>query len=42
VLRNRDGVLQTIVDAARDTTPLPNPLPQGGRGPAGARRESAS
>ena len=31
VLRNRDGVLQTIVDAVQKATPLPNPPPQGGR-----------
>ena len=36
VLRNRDGVLQTIVDAALTATPLPNPPPQGGRGLSGA------
>ena len=32
VLRNRDGVLQAIIDAAQTATPLPNPPPQGGRG----------
>jgi very-short-patch-repair endonuclease len=31
VLRNREGVLQTIMDAAHEVTPLPNPSPQGGR-----------
>jgi very-short-patch-repair endonuclease len=31
VLKNRAGVLQTILDAARSATPLPNPPPQGGR-----------
>jgi very-short-patch-repair endonuclease len=31
VLRNRDGVLQSIFSAAREVTPLPNPPPQGGR-----------
>jgi very-short-patch-repair endonuclease len=39
VLRNRIGVLETIVDAARKATPLPNPPPQGGRGPRRARGE---
>ena len=37
VLRNRNGVLEMIVAAAAEHTPLPNPPPQGGRGPAGAR-----
>ena len=32
VLRNRNGVLETIVAAAAEATPLPSPLPQGGRG----------
>jgi very-short-patch-repair endonuclease len=32
VLQNREGVLQTILNAAREVTPLPNPPPQGGRG----------
>ena len=38
VLRNRTGVLEMImiVAAAAEYTPLPNPPPQGGRGPAGA------
>jgi very-short-patch-repair endonuclease len=31
VLRNREGVLQSILSAAREITPLPNPPPQGGR-----------
>jgi very-short-patch-repair endonuclease len=31
VLANRDGVLEMIVAAAREATPLPNPPPQGGR-----------
>jgi len=35
VLQNRDGVLQTIVEAALKATPLPSPPPQGGRGHAG-------
>jgi very-short-patch-repair endonuclease len=32
VLRNRNGVLEMIVAAAAEHTPLPNPPPQGGRG----------
>jgi very-short-patch-repair endonuclease len=32
VLRNRSGVLEMIVTAAAEHTPLPNPPPQGGRG----------
>jgi very-short-patch-repair endonuclease len=40
VLKNRAGVLQVILDAAREATPLPNPPPQGGRGPAGASGEA--
>jgi very-short-patch-repair endonuclease len=32
VLRNRSGVLEMIVAAAAEHTPLPNPPPQGGRG----------
>jgi very-short-patch-repair endonuclease len=40
VLRNRNGVLEMIVAAAAENTPLPNPPPQGGREPAGARGES--
>jgi len=36
VLRNRAGVLQVIVDAARSATPLPSPPPQGGREQAAA------
>ena len=39
VLRNRIGVLETNVDAAREATPLPNPPPKGGRGPRRARGE---
>jgi very-short-patch-repair endonuclease len=31
VLRNRNGVLQVIAEAAAERTPLPNPPPQGGR-----------
>jgi hypothetical protein len=31
-LRNRNGVLEMIVAAAVEYTPLPNPPPQGGRG----------
>jgi very-short-patch-repair endonuclease len=42
VLKNRTGVLETILAAARETTPLPNPPPQGGRGRRGMRGESAS
>jgi very-short-patch-repair endonuclease len=41
VLRNREGVLQTILNAAREVTPLPNPPPQGGRGRAAARGKAA-
>jgi very-short-patch-repair endonuclease len=41
VLKNRMGVLETILDAAHEATPLPNPPPQGGRGHARARGESA-
>ncbi len=40
VFQNRDGVLETIVSAARGATPLPNPPPQGGRGSDGARGET--
>jgi len=40
VLRNRDGVLQTIVGVAREATPLPNPPPQGGRERAAVRGDS--
>jgi very-short-patch-repair endonuclease len=40
VFPNREGVLETIVSAARGATPLPNPPPQGGRGPTGARGET--
>ena len=32
VLRNRNGVLEMIVAAAAEYTPLPNPPPQGGMG----------
>jgi very-short-patch-repair endonuclease len=39
VLRDRDGVLETIVSAARGATPLPSPPPQGGREKDGARGE---
>jgi very-short-patch-repair endonuclease len=39
VLRNREGVLQAIVDAASKATPLPNPPPQGGRERAAASGE---
>jgi very-short-patch-repair endonuclease len=42
VLRNRSGVLEVIAAAAAEYTPLPNPPPQGGRGPSGAPGESAS
>jgi very-short-patch-repair endonuclease len=38
VLRNRNGVLETIVAAAAEPTPLPNPHPQGGRGPTAPSR----
>ena len=31
VLQNREGVLQSILNAAQEATPLPNPPPQGGR-----------
>ena len=41
VLRNRAGVLETIVRAAREATPLPNPPPQGGRGRGGVRGDAA-
>jgi very-short-patch-repair endonuclease len=40
VFKNREGVLETIVNAARGATPLPNPPPQGGRGPTGACGET--
>jgi very-short-patch-repair endonuclease len=40
VFQNREGVLETIVSAARGATPLPSPPPQGGRGPTGARGET--
>jgi very-short-patch-repair endonuclease len=40
VLRNRNGVLETIAEAARQATPLPNPPPQGGREPRRAGGES--
>jgi very-short-patch-repair endonuclease len=39
VFKNREGVLETIVSAARGATPLPDPPPQGGRGNDGARGE---
>ena len=45
VLRNRLGVLETIVAAAAEHTPLPNPPPQGGRGrtaPSGAAGPQSS
>jgi very-short-patch-repair endonuclease len=42
VLKNRDAVLEMIVAAAREATPLPNPPPQGGRGQRGIRGDSAS
>ena len=41
VFQNRNGVLETIVSAARGATPLPNPPPQGGRGSDGMRGESS-
>jgi len=41
VLRNRNGALEMIAAAAAEYTPLPNPPPQGGRGPSGAPGESA-
>ena len=37
VLRNRNGVLETIAAAVAEATPLPSPPPQGGRGPSGVR-----
>jgi very-short-patch-repair endonuclease len=37
VLKNQTAVLQPIVDAIRENTPLPNPPPQGGRGQNGPR-----
>jgi very-short-patch-repair endonuclease len=37
VLRNSAGVLEMIATAAAEATPLPNPPPQGGRGPSGVR-----
>ena len=40
VFQNRDGVLETIVSAARGATPLPSPPRQGGRGPTGAPGET--
>jgi very-short-patch-repair endonuclease len=40
VLQNRDGVLETIVSAARVATPLPDPPPQGGREKDGASGET--
>ncbi|HEY5305959.1 MAG TPA: endonuclease domain-containing protein [Pseudolabrys sp.] len=42
VLKNREGVLETILATARKATPLPNPPPQGGRGLTRARGDSAS
>jgi hypothetical protein len=42
VLRNRNGVLEMIMAAAAEHTPLPNPPPQGGRGRAGATGRSSS
>jgi very-short-patch-repair endonuclease len=41
VLRNRTGVLETIATAAEKNTPLPNPPPQGGRGPSSAQGKTA-
>jgi very-short-patch-repair endonuclease len=40
VFQNRDGVLETIVSAARVATPLPGPPPQGGRGKNSAPGEA--
>jgi very-short-patch-repair endonuclease len=40
VFTNREGVLETIVSAARVATPLPDPPPQGGREKNGARGET--
>jgi very-short-patch-repair endonuclease len=40
VLQNLDGVLQVIIRTASQTTPLPNPPPQGGREQAGASGEA--
>jgi very-short-patch-repair endonuclease len=42
VLKNRTGVLETILHAVREDTPLPNPPPQGERGQRGARGGTAS
>ncbi|HEY0223172.1 MAG TPA: endonuclease domain-containing protein [Pseudolabrys sp.] len=39
VLKNRNAVLETILDAASKATPLPNPPPQGGRERVSARGE---
>jgi very-short-patch-repair endonuclease len=41
VFETLDGVLQAILDATREATPLPNPPPQGGRERSGARGGSA-
>jgi very-short-patch-repair endonuclease len=41
VFQNREGVLETIVSAARGATPLPGPPPQGGRGKNSVRGETA-
>jgi very-short-patch-repair endonuclease len=40
VLKNRTGVLDTILKTAREATPLPNPPPHGGRGQNRALGES--
>ena len=42
VLQNLSGVLQTIVEATRDHTPLPSPPPQGGRERGNASGEVTS
>ena len=42
VLKNRMGVLETILEASRQYTPLPSPPPQGGREHAAASGEAKS
>jgi very-short-patch-repair endonuclease len=41
VLKNLPAVLQMIVDAVNEATPLPNPPPQGGRERAAASEKAA-
>ena len=42
VLKNASGVLESVLDVARQSTPLPSPPPQGGREQAAASGKSES